>query len=94
MADGFTDALEVARLEAARMDLPREDPYLELMATYVELGELLSADRWDAEKVEEFQALVDQLVAVSRDQKDYDDQQFAVWRSHITTNDGEVEGGQ
>lgn len=93
MGDEIAEALEVARQEAARTDLPRDDPYLELMATHVELGELLLAGVTDAWGEEAAGDLVNELVAIARDQGEYDEQQFAVWLSRIT-NGGEVEGGQ
>lgn len=89
MADAFEDALNVARREAARVDLPAEDPYLELMATHVEMGELLTAGVSDVWAAEDFTGLANQLVASARDQTEYDGQRFAVWLSRITSGGAE-----
>ena len=87
----LTEDLAAARHEAARSDLPADDPYLELMATYVELGELLDAGVTGAEGRQKYAGLVDRLIEISKDQKQYDDQQFAVWVSRITSGGVGVE---
>lgn len=91
MTDEVAEALAVARKEAARSDLPRDDPYLELMATHVQLGELLQAGVADVWAEEACQDLVNELIAVARDQREYDEQQFAVWLSRITSGGVGVE---
>lgn len=92
MPSSFSDALEIARAEAARTDLAADDPYLELMATHAATGELLEVGVNDPAGEAECRCLVQQLIDVGREVEDYEAQRFAIWLARIT--DGEGEGGQ
>lgn len=90
----ISQELADARREAARTDLSPDDPYLELMATHVALGELLEIGVVNPAGLDEYRRLVQQLIDVGRDVVEYEEQRFAVWLSRITVDGGEVEGGQ
>jgi hypothetical protein len=64
---------------------PEDGPYGELMATYVELGELLESGRTDHDFELECRALVDRLVVLGVAHERYWDQRWAVWVAQNTT---------
>jgi hypothetical protein len=79
--------LSLARAEAAS----GECPYAELMATYVELGELLESDLPDDELIEGSADLAAQLVALDAEVVQSSDQRWAVWMTRNTAMGGDVE---
>jgi hypothetical protein len=84
-------SIEEARQAAASAG-PEDGPYGELMATYVELGELLESGRTDHEYEQECRALVDRLVVLGVlgvAHERYWDQRWAVWVAQNTTWGGE-----
>lgn len=88
MSDSFEDSRVIAAGEASRQDLAVDDPYRELMATHVLLGDLLAAGD-DLSGGVEYGQLVQHLLDVGCDVEEYEDQRFAVWQSRITTGCGE-----
>lgn len=89
---GISQAIESARFAAASAT-PDDGPYGELMATYVEHGELLEA--WnrgeagmtDAEFEAECNDYLDRLIRLGRANKEHMDQQWALW---MAKNCGEL----
>ncbi len=81
-------SIEEARQEAA--NAAPGDPYGELMATYVELGELLESGRTDREYELECRALVDRLVVLGKANEAYLHQKWLAWAAENTTFGGDV----
>lgn len=77
--------LSLARAEARS----GECPYAELMATYVELGELLESHRPDDELIDVGADLAARLVALDVEMVRWSDQRWAVWMTKNTTLGGE-----
>ncbi|TCO64366.1 hypothetical protein [Actinocrispum wychmicini] len=67
-----------------------DGPYGELMATYVELGELLDSGRADVEYEQECRALVDRLIVLGKANERHWDQKWAAWAAENTTFGGDV----
>ena len=76
----ITAAIEMARTEATRYAL--SDPtYSELMATYVELGELLDSGRSDATYEQQVHDLMGKLIDLGKAQTLEMEEAWALWCS-------------
>lgn len=89
----ISQATEDAR-RASEQATPEDGPYGELMATYVELGELLDTYRTDPEFEDECRELVERLIALGKARDEFNDQQTAVWMANHTTFGEEPPGGR
>lgn len=87
----ISEAIADARQQVADAE---EGPYRELMATYVQLGELLDSGRSDVDYEGDCRALVDRLVEIGREIDRTSEQRWFSWMAHNTTFGEEVEGGQ
>lgn len=86
-------SIEDAR-RASEEATPEDGPYGELMATYVELGELLESGRTDSEFEDECRELVERLQALGKQHEEFWEQQTAVWMANHTTFGEEPPGGR
>lgn len=82
----ISQAVADARREVAES---HPGPYREMMATYVELGELLDSGRSDAGYIQDCHDLVGRLIKLGEWVTRESDQRWALWMAQNTTFGGE-----